>query len=386
MRIINVWHVGAWNRNVGDWALCYQLHKLLNQQAGENGLHFKFYFVDGQKTYFHPALIDQMNEEADLLLIGGGGLVFMRPMDESVSGWGFNIHLKDMQRIKPPIVTYALGNNKFPFGKNDFNEFTSKHLREFQNKVTYFSVRTEGTKQDLVNDFGLEANRLEVIPDPGINLFDRPIEVPGLAKDGRPIISVNLAGDRPNFRFAEPPEATRNHFINVLKDSLKKSIKELNAQILFLPHLNQVDTDLWDSFSEGLPKENVLALHQALPFLYFAPGESLYPTIPFFTNIFRQASLHMGMRFHNGVLAYGAEQKFIALGGQAKLMEFIEDVKVPCETFWMRDTKTETSEYVFGLIEKTLNSKEYNPILKDSLLGQKQKLRAFNQKLIEMFS
>lgn len=29
--------------------------------------------LDNQKTWFHPDLISKMNDEADLLLLGGGG-------------------------------------------------------------------------------------------------------------------------------------------------------------------------------------------------------------------------------------------------------------------------------------------------------------------------
>ena len=64
-RLVNVWHIGAWNRNVGDWALAYQLHRLLNEQGRPRDVTFKFYMVDSQRTYFHQALVDQMNEEAD---------------------------------------------------------------------------------------------------------------------------------------------------------------------------------------------------------------------------------------------------------------------------------------------------------------------------------
>src|SRR6266576_2624053 len=90
-RLINVWHIGAWNRNIGDWALAYQLHRMMREQGRLRDLAFNFYQVDSQRTAFHPALVQQMNEEADLILVGGGGLIFHRPEDRSVSGWSFNI-------------------------------------------------------------------------------------------------------------------------------------------------------------------------------------------------------------------------------------------------------------------------------------------------------
>ena len=109
MRSRKIWHIGAWNRNIGDWALAYHMHRLLREEAEAREWCLDFYLVDGQRTFFHPELVDQINAEADMVLVGGGGNLFHRPEDQSVSGWMFNISPAELDRIRAPIVVYGIG-------------------------------------------------------------------------------------------------------------------------------------------------------------------------------------------------------------------------------------------------------------------------------------
>lgn len=65
-----IWHVGGWNRNYGDLALQASMAERFHAQATEP---LNIVPLDNQKTWFHPDLISKMNDEADLLLLGGGG-------------------------------------------------------------------------------------------------------------------------------------------------------------------------------------------------------------------------------------------------------------------------------------------------------------------------
>ncbi len=383
LRVFNVWHIGAWNRNVGDWALAYQMHRLLNEQARTRNLHLTFYLVDSQRTFFHPAMVDQINEEADLVLVGGGGLIFFRPEDQSVSGWSFNIAPSDLDRIRCPIVVYGIGYNKFLYDQNEFPEVTDRHLRQLQSRAKLFSVRNYGTRQILIEQFGLNAQSIEVIPDAGVCLYDRPIEIPARSKN-KPVIAINWAGDRPHFRYPVPAEENARHFMDVVKTGLLRCVKELDAQIMFLPHLLHVDSDCYKEFSEGFPSGSMFATHEELPFLYPPPGEILYPHVPFFTNIYRQADLVIGMRLHACVLAFGAETKFIPLGSHPKLRYFLQDVNVPDYSVALVDRQEDTADRVFEKIRSCLRDEKYDECLKRSLTAQLQRLRAFNERLLDV--
>ena len=384
-RLVNVWHIGAWNRNIGDWALAYQLHRLLNEQGRVRGLAFRFYMVDSQRTYFHQALVDQMNEEADLILIGGGGLIFHRPEDKSVSGWSFNIEPEKLQRIAKPIVVYAVGYNRFGFDQTEFPAATAPHLRLLQSKASLFSVRNSGTRGTLIERYGLNPGKLDIVPDPGICLFDRPIAIPK-KRSGAPVIAVNWAGDRPNLRYPAPHEENARYFLNTLKSALLKCVKETNAQVMFLPHLMNVDSDMYDEFAEGFPEGSIFSIHRELPYLYAPPGEILYPHIPFFTNVFRQADVLIGMRLHNCILAFGAGRPFITLGSHPKLRFFAEDVGLARYNLPLMDPLRETADEMYKTIRGCLDNAAYKEEVRKSLHGELEKLKTFNARVLDLVS
>jgi polysaccharide pyruvyl transferase WcaK-like protein len=384
MKIYNVWHIGAWNRNVGDWALCYQMHRLLNEQAMEKGMALKFHMVDSQRTFFYPELIDQMNEEADLIIIGGGGLIFLRPEDSSRSGWSFNISIQEMERIRKPIVVYGVGYNRFRFDPNNFPEVTSRHLSKLQEKSALFSVRADGTYKVLIEEFGLNSKKIDVIPDPGICLYDRPMSLTQRQKEG-PVIAVNWAGDRPHYRYPEPHESNEKALMNNLKSALVKCVKELDAQVMFLPHLMNIDTDMYPTFAEGFPEGKIFSTHLTHPFLYPPPGEMIYPHVPFFTNLFRQADVMIGMRFHSCVLAFGAGAKIMPLGSHPKVGGLLEEVGKMDYSLPFIDPKNESSEAVFIKISECLKDKQYQLFLDGELAAQIKNLKEFNKKILNIF-
>jgi hypothetical protein len=382
-RTATVWHIGAWNRNVGDWALAYQTHRLLREQSRPRGLLPSYYMVDSQRTVFHRALIDQLNEEADLVLIGGGGLIFHRPEDQSVSGWSFNVTLDELDRIRRPIVVYGIGYNKFRFDPGAFPEVTGRHLRCLQERAALFSVRNHGTRRVLVEEYGLDADRIDVIPDAGICLYDRPIEIPA-RRPGGPLIALNWAGDRPHFRYPPPAEDNARHFLAAVRSALLRCMRELGAQVMFLPHLLHVDSDMFDAFAAGFPPGSIFSTHRELSFLYPPPGEMLYPHVPFFTNLYRQADLALGMRFHACVLAFGAGTRFLRIGSHPKLEYFVRDVAVPDHAVPLVDRDGESADRVFERIQSCLDDAEYAPRLKQSLNDQLGILRAFNNRVLDV--
>ena len=384
MKIINVWQVAGWNRNVGDWALTYHLHRLLNKQAESAGLYFKFYPIDGQRTFFHDKLVDQMNEEADLLMIGGGGLIFHRPEDKSVSGWGFNISPENLKRIKKPIAVYSLGNNKFSYGGNEFPAYTAPHLVQLQKQAAIFTVRGAGVKNDLVKDFGLDPSKIEVTPDTGMFLHDREIDLP-IKRTSGPLIAFNLAGDRPHYRYPEPGAENEKHFHKMLQAALLRCVKELNAQILYLPHLSVVDFEAYDNFAAPFPAGSIFSLHKELPFLYAPPGELLHPHVPFFTNIYRKLDLMMSMRLHGCIFSYGAGTPFIPLGDQDKIKHFVQDTGAPDYTVRFVDRAVDTEENIFKKITACLADKKFKAMLPVSLGEQRLILEKLNQKVIDLF-
>ncbi len=378
-----IWHIGAWNRNLGDCTAGYNLHRMLENQAAERGMALSFYLVDSQRSLFHDALIKQMNEEADLLLIGAGGMIFNRPQDESQSGWAFNISIGDLKKIETPMVVYGIGFNKFQYDPNKWPDSMGQHLGTLQKRAKIFSVRNEGSRARLLDEFGLSVEDTEIIPDPGMRLFDRHIDIPGL-NGNRPLIGINWAGDRPEERFPEPWEENRTFFVSELRKSLIKMVEEKNAQVIFIPHLQDVDVSFWDELNVGFPEGSIINSYEVLKHLYPPAGELLYNHIPFMTNLYRQCDLMLGMRGHSCIFSFGAGTRFMPLGSHNKVMYFAEDVGVPLYPIRMMNPKEHNSDYMYNNINDCLADKDWDTNYEKLQKVQFDKLDVANERVLDL--
>ncbi len=202
-----IWHVGAWANNYGDRILQVGNTNILREHCSREEL--RFVYIDTQKTYFSDALIEKMNAEADLLYIGGGGLIFHRPMDCSHSGWQFNIDTNNISKIKIPIAVYGIGYNKFPYDEHVFPLSMWKNLGTMINRADFFSVRNEGTYNELMkHSVAVDMDKVCIVPDAGMFVKPDPFYHPCL--DGDHIkIGINWATDRPEQRFSSYDESKK---------------------------------------------------------------------------------------------------------------------------------------------------------------------------------
>src|SRR4030042_6479887 len=119
-----IYHAGAWQGNFGDSIIHKSIHSSLSQCSKYK---IEFRNINCQQTEFTKDLIEQINREGDLLVIGGGGLIFYRPQDNSKSGWQWNIDIDLIDTIKVPFVVHAIGYNQFEYDNSNFIPVTNSH-------------------------------------------------------------------------------------------------------------------------------------------------------------------------------------------------------------------------------------------------------------------
>ncbi len=383
--IKKIYHIAAWNRNIGDWTACYNLHRSLENRLKKDFIFPTFYLIDSQRTLFHSTLIKEINKEADLILIGPGGMIFNRPQDESQSGWAFNISTVDLKKIKVPIVVHGIGYNKFYFDKNKWPKYMKDHLSQLQKQASLFSVRNEGSKNKLTSEFGLKKTKIEVVPDCGIYLFDKKIDIPKIDRS-KTIIGLNWAGDRPEERFKHPWKSNRNKYINALRNTLIKFCKKNNAQILYIPHLTDMDVSFYSEISKGFSNKMIYNLYELMPYIYVPAGEYLYNHISYFTNIYRQLSLTIGMRGHACIFSAGANVPFIPLGSHNKLQYFINDLEIENISIRMIDNDDLDEKKLYNKILKvSQNIKKTKKLLKKSVSEKVKIIDNYNSKIAKLF-
>lgn len=316
-----IYHLGAWNRNYGDYALEWGVTSELQRLSDQP---LQFIPIDCQRTYFHHDLINMINRTGDMLLVGGGGLVFHRPEDSSKSGWQFNIAVEDLERLTVPLVIYGIGYNRFYYDQSGFRPVINEHLPATQRKAALFSVRDEGSREAL-EQFGVDLAGVEVIPDPGAFIKPQPLTLPGLDAD-KLNIGLNWAGDRPHYRFPDPWEASQANFIATLSQALNDVLDARGGgSVVYIPHLVEgIDRAAFDAFKTHLG-DRLYDVETARADI-FPPS---FAQVPFLADIYRQMDIAIGMRGHANIVSFAVGTMPIGIGSHKKNRFFLDQIGLP---------------------------------------------------------
>jgi Polysaccharide pyruvyl transferase len=372
----NIWHVGGWNRNFGDFAIEAGVQTMLRRVAKRPLI---FTPVDCQQTWFHPALIDRLNADADLLLVGGGGMIFHRPMDSSRSGWQFNVAQADLDRIRVPMVVHGIGFNKFYYDTSGFKPEMDDHLRRTQQVAALFSTRNAGTKEELIRR-GLDGAGIEVIPDSGMFVPPSPIEIPGAVK-GELLIGLNWAGDRVEQRWPGDPEKTARGVAESLARALAAILAARGGgHVVWTPHLMEIDRHCRDVF-EAVLGDAFIDVETAMAHI-FPP--SLYQ-VPFLADIYRQCGLVIGMRGHANIVPFGAGTRVVAIGSHAKNRFFLDEIGAPDALIDVRDYPDRCREAdIRAVLERVLDDADLPRRLAERRHVLQDRADAFNRRALAL--
>lgn len=317
-----IWHVGAWNLNYGDRVLQAATQKIIRDRF-DGDIHFVN--IDIQRTWFSPQLISKLNQEADMLLIGGGGLIFHRPMDRSHSGWQFNISIQDILKIQVPIAVYGIGYNKFPYDTHVFPESMWNSLQATIDNSVAFSVRNNGSF-DVMKEAGLDMSTVSVVPDSA--MFLEPSRFAHEALETEKLkIGLNWATDRWHQRFKS--EQLAYPALDTTLEVLKQKAAEHNAKVYLIEHLMPNETNLeYKEYARKRFEEVMIDTDHCT--LYNDMNAELYPPFdylaPFLVDIYRQMDIVLGMRGHANILSFGQNTPIIGLGEHNKVKWFLDDV------------------------------------------------------------
>lgn len=338
-----IYHTGAWAGNFGDSILEQSIQSNLSSASSFN---LEFRYINCQQTEFTQELIKEINKKGDLLLIGGGGLIFYRPQDESKSGWQWNIDIDLIDQIKIPFVLYGVGYNQFEYDQTNFLPITNAHLQTTVSKAALFSVRNHGTKIQLVAR-GCEAEKIEVIPDSGMFLPPKDIEIPKLNKT-KLKIGFNWTTDRESQTFPQPFPASREQFISACVELLNYAASEKNAQIFHVGHMGaEFDKDIIYKLKTGLIQSPII-IDEELPQIYPPSGENAGHLV----DVYKQMDIVIGMRGHANIVSFGQNTPFIGIGSHRKIRYFLEDIR---RTKFFFDVRPEGEIYSIDHMKDILN-------------------------------
>lgn len=231
---MKILHAYCLNYNIGDLYLGIGVKNLLRnyldvELIAETNL---------QGTIFNEYYINNVvNKNYDLLVIGGGGIIHGKHWP---NGWFWLIDEAMIEKIKIPFIVYGAGVNYFP-DEGQIPEVGKSHLLETIRRSAFFSVRNDESIFRLKSELGVD---VPVVPDPGFHVnLNRQYS----CKEREPFVMVQLANDKPNFRF--------NGFENYqgFTAEMRIAVKEISKKykVILSPHVFD-DVKLCENIADNL--------------------------------------------------------------------------------------------------------------------------------------
>lgn len=294
---MDVWHTYARYYNFGDHALGVGMRNIMARYFSNRAI-FRTY--DCHRTYFGTQLISEMNRASDLLLVGGGGLIF-----QYKGKWLFNMPDAMISAVEAPMIFYGLGYNVFR-GEEPAGPEVLGNIKLLQSKAVSFSVRNDGSRERLAA-LGLE---LPEVPDPGFFLdgdYTRP------KIDGRFVV-IQLANDVPQYRgfVAERLVASMSEVVRHLLDA--------DYTVVLAPHV-EADISLSQSVIDAVGPSPRLRMWD---WYYHLRDENLLEGLAYY----KHASMVIGMRGHSQIIPIGMGTPVISVVNHDKIRGLLDKLEV----------------------------------------------------------
>lgn len=235
----SILHIGAWGRNWGDHAIRYCMVRDLTEAFNEKNIEPDWHYADIQETDFDGFDFSPY----DLVIVGGGGLLWDKPELRSYTGWQWRIPADQLLDIECPIVVYGIGYTKFPYHDPTGSEAMWSHLRVLNARADLFSVRNTETR-NLLKQHGI--GRVSHIPDPAVALGRTS---PPQSRNGRRTVGLCWASDKPMWRFRS--EALYDHWLDSFARYLARVTLDTD-RVLMVEHIRDMDSKARAVFREHL--------------------------------------------------------------------------------------------------------------------------------------
>ena len=249
--------------------------------------------------------IDEINQH-DALIIGGGGLFLADTNANNLSGWQWACSTELLDKIRVPIILFAVGYNQFR-GQSKFKPVFTKNLCKLIEKSSFVGLRNHGSieaiKQYLPESLH---HKLTFQPCPTTLLSRFYPNITCKTGNQEKIVSVNIAFDRHHLRFGH----REDKILWDIADSLLLLQEKGWKPVIFNHSTGDRDAYLWFK-TRGLNiDENRL---------FCVPPQTVI-------HEYSQVSLALGMRGHAQMIPFGLNCPIISLITHNKLGFFLDDI------------------------------------------------------------
>ena len=288
-------------------------------------------------------ILKQVNNEASVLMIAGGGLYCN--IDCS-AGWYFPCSPTLFTKIQVPIVLYGIGYNSHLQGENfkeGFNQQTKNSIIAINKMANISTVRDQRT-YDLLKEFGITHH--ELILDPAcFAKYNKQQKIKRVA--------INLAQHAPILGRFDGVQTYRDKNIKSYAE-ICQYLKSKGYEVIFIA---------FDPLEQNIIKE----LKQLFPDLLFLNTDNIDTILEEYS----RCAFSIGMKMHSNILSFATNTPFISIYYDKKSIEFLKMIN--WESFGV-STFDDYSQKVHELIDllDTCNM-HYSEIFKQIQIIEKPK-------------
>jgi len=317
--------------NAGDVLLYDLVERLFKHERPS--IHWRQLPLRSEVT---PAMVSELNRQADAVVVGGGGLIFPKTATESRSGWQWNIGPDSLRSLKAPLVLFAIGVNTFR-NQEGFSNEALEHLHLTSEKAEFIGLRNRGSIDrflKLVPGANTDVVRFQPCPTTVLGEF---VPLTRTTETDRPLVAVNVAMDKANLRFKNPQQTLID-----LSRACAQIVKS-GARLVVVTHADADDAIVPRLHAENVQFE-IVRLERRLP----------QEIVDFYSKV----DLTLGMRGHAQMIPFGCGGMILSLISHDKLGFFLDDIGHP---EWGVDVNaSEFGERVASLAVELLASRESN--------------------------
>jgi len=329
-----IWHFCVMTGNRGDKAIRGSIARSIHKYIDVPIAYFNVKFEE-----LTEQRIEQLNNEASMLIIGGSGLYTNY---NKSSGWYFPCKTELFKKIRVPIVLIGIGcnNNIEDDLYSGLKPEVKKSIKLINDQAVLSSVRDKRT-YDMLSSLGI--TKQELIPDPALFL-----KYPTSTKQKR--VAINISQHIPLLGRYDGRQDIRKknmYYFSGVIDYLQKK----GYTVVFIAH-DAMEQTIINELSEkfqGLEYINVDCIDDMLV-------------------EYSKCEFSIGLRMHSNILSLAAGTPFISVYYDQKSVEFMQ-------LFTYSSGVSVTSYYYNKLIVLVDRMIENHEVIRESLMAQKEQYR-----------
>jgi len=393
------------SENIGNGALISGTERVLREDL--NGdltfvpeLWADYTALEGKR--FGEAFVEQVNREADALLVGAAVTLDGR-VKYRHTGMRFDLPLHLWPRLEKPIIFYAISHRHWPLQTYHHADRLAETLRYIESRPDIlFSVRNDGTKEWLERLLGFASEKVVAIPDPALYVPTREAWHPELGEGGLNVV-MSLSNEDPVYRYGGKlqrlawksfpgkdqglltrlwrhfPEVKlrRRWYLMRLAQALAAVAREQETNLILCPHSSD-DLAIMEEFIHRLPARMAM---------YRVACAGLLPAsrAAYFYDLYRQADLALSMRIHSMSPALGLGTPVITLDSETRMTQFMKNVGLG--DFALNIFEADLTKKVQQLISYILSHrKEMRQKIQKIGADMRKQTRAFNQNVASLLN